>query len=87
MTPCHDTEFTGENIKTFLQNCYIRDVCTTAKILNLMPCVKECTNGRKCPKNIILWGPPQYMASTKDYINEALSIALHAMKAAMHSTL
>jgi hypothetical protein len=27
------------------------------------------------------------MASTKEYIDEALSIAMHAMKAAIHSTL
>jgi hypothetical protein len=30
---------------------------------------------------------PQDMASTKEYINEALSIAMHAMKAAINSTL
>ncbi len=30
---------------------------------------------------------PQDMASAKKYINEALSIAMHAMKAAIHSTL
>jgi hypothetical protein len=30
---------------------------------------------------------PQDMASAKEYINEALSIAMHAMKAAIHSTL
>jgi hypothetical protein len=29
----------------------------------------------------------QFMASNKEYINEALSIAMHAMKAAIHSTL
>jgi hypothetical protein len=29
----------------------------------------------------------QDMASTKEYIDEALSIAMHAMKAAIHSTL
>jgi hypothetical protein len=31
--------------------------------------------------------PPPDMASTKEYINEALSIAMHAMRAAIHSTL
>jgi hypothetical protein len=30
---------------------------------------------------------PQDMASTKEYIDEGLSIAMHAMKAAIHSTL
>jgi hypothetical protein len=31
--------------------------------------------------------PPQDMANTKENINEALSIVLHAMRAAIHSTL
>ncbi len=31
--------------------------------------------------------PPQDMANAKEYINEALSIAMHAMRAAIHSTL
>jgi hypothetical protein len=30
---------------------------------------------------------PQDMASAKEYIDEALTIAMHAMKAAIHSTL
>jgi hypothetical protein len=30
---------------------------------------------------------PEDMASAKEYINEALSIAMHTMKAAIHSTL
>jgi hypothetical protein len=31
--------------------------------------------------------PPQDMTSTKEYINESLSIAMNAMRAAIHSTL
>jgi hypothetical protein len=31
--------------------------------------------------------PPPDMASTKEYINEALSIAMHAMRATIHSIL
>ncbi len=31
--------------------------------------------------------PPPDMASTKEYIDEALFIAMHAMRAAIHSTL
>ena len=30
--------------------------------------------------------PPQDMANAKEYINEALSIAMHAMRVAIHST-
>ena len=40
----HDpgTEFTGPEFQMLLQNCHIRDVCTTAKIHSPMLCVKEC---------------------------------------------
>jgi hypothetical protein len=31
--------------------------------------------------------PPPDMAGTKEYVNEALSIAMHAIKAAIHFTL
>jgi hypothetical protein len=31
--------------------------------------------------------PPPDMASTKEYVDEALSIAMHAMRAAIHSSL
>ncbi len=31
--------------------------------------------------------PPPDMASAKEYVNEALSIDMHAMRAAIHSTL
>jgi hypothetical protein len=36
-------EFTGPEFQMLLQNCHIRDVCTTAKILSIMLCVKEYT--------------------------------------------
>jgi hypothetical protein len=31
--------------------------------------------------------PPQNIANAKEYVNEALSIAMHAMRAGIHSTL
>ncbi len=37
------TEFKGPEFQTLLQNCQIRDVCTTQKIHSPMLCVKECT--------------------------------------------
>ncbi len=37
------TEFIGPGFQTLLQNCHIRDMCTTAKIHSPMLCVKECT--------------------------------------------
>jgi hypothetical protein len=38
-------------------------------------------------RTLLLGKPPPFMASAKEYINEALSIAMHAMRAAIHSTL
>jgi hypothetical protein len=38
-------------------------------------------------RTLLHWEPPQDMANAKEYINEALSIAMHAMRAAIHSTL
>ncbi len=47
-------EFTGPEFQTLLQNCHIRDVCTTAKKLTVQCCVhKNAQNSRKCFKNII----------------------------------
>ncbi len=31
--------------------------------------------------------PPQIIANAKEYVDEALSIAMHAMRAGIHSTL
>jgi hypothetical protein len=44
MWPCcciHDqgTKFTGRELQTLLQNCHIRDVCTTAKKSTVQCCV------------------------------------------------
>ncbi len=37
---------------------------------------------------ILLHGePPQSIANAKDFLDEALSIAMHAMRAGIHSTL
>jgi hypothetical protein len=44
-------------------------------------------NSGKGPKDIVTWKTPPDMASPKEYVNEALSIAMHAMRAAIHSTL
>jgi hypothetical protein len=88
MTHCNCIEFTGENFQTLLQNCHIRDLCTTAK----NPQSNDmCERMHKMVGNVLrtlLHGePPQHMASTKEYINKALSIIMHAMIAEIHSTL
>jgi hypothetical protein len=86
----HDTggEFTGSEFQTVLQNCHIRDVCTTAKNpqSNAM-CERMHQTVGNILKTLLHGELPLDMASAKEYINETLSIAMHAMKAAIHSTL
>ena len=43
---------------------------------------KDASNRWKCPKNIITWS-----AKAKDYVDETLSIAMHAMRVGVHSTM
>ncbi len=80
-------DFTREEIQN-LQNFYIRDVCTTA---NTPQSNALCKSMHQTVGNILstlLHGePPQNMASTKEYIDEALSSTMHAMRAGIHSTL
>ena len=81
-------EFTGPEFQTLLQNCHIRDVCTTAKNPQSNAVCKRMHQTVGNVLRTLLHGePPPDMASTKEYINEALSIAMHAMRAAIHSTL
>jgi hypothetical protein len=52
------------------------------------PVRKNAPEGRKCPRDIVTRGTtPRYMASAKEYIDEALSIAMHVIRAAIHSIL
>ena len=38
-------------------------------------------------RTLLYWEPPQNIATAKEYVDEALSIATHAMRARIHSTL
>ncbi len=81
-------EFTGKEFQTLLQNCHIRDVCTTAKNPQSNPVCKRMHQTVGNVLRTLLHGePPLNMASAKKLIDEALSIAMHAMRAAIHSTL
>jgi hypothetical protein len=84
-------EFTGQEFQTLLQNCHIRDVCITEKKnLQSNPLCKRMHQTVGNVLGILLHGePPQDMpmASAKEYINKAVSIAMHAMRGAIHSTL
>jgi hypothetical protein len=81
-------EFTEPEFQTLLQNCHIRYVYTTAKNPKSNA---VCERMQQMVGNVLrtlLHGKtPQDMANAKEYIDEALSIAMHAMRAAIHSTL
>ncbi len=86
----HDpgTEFTGPEFQMLLQNCHIRDVCTTAKNPQSNA---VCERMRQTVGNvlrILLHGNPlQNIANAAQYVDEALAIAMHAMQAGVHLTL
>ncbi len=81
-------EFTGGELQTLLKNCHIRDVITTAKNpqSNAM-CERMHQMVGKVQRTLLHGDLPQDMATTKEYIDEVLSIAMHAMRAGIHSTL
>jgi hypothetical protein len=93
-------EFTGAEFQTLLQNCRIKDVCTSAKNPQANA---VCTSAKNPQANAIckrmhqtvgnvlrtlLHGePPQNIATAKEFVDEALSIAMHAMREGIHTTL
>ncbi len=81
-------EFTEPEFQKLLQNCHIRDVCTTAKNpQSNAVCKRMHQMVGNVLRTLLHREPPPNMASAKEYITEALSIAMHAMRAAIHSTL
>ncbi len=81
-------EFTGQEFQTLLQNCHIRDVCTTAKNpQSNAVCKRMHQMVGNALRELIHGEPPPDMASAKEYIDKALFIAINAMRAAIHSTL
>ncbi len=86
----HDpgVEFTGQEFQTLSQNCHIRDVCTTAKNpQSNAVCERMHHTVGNFLRTLLHGESPPDMASAKEWVNEALSIAMHAMIAAIHSTL
>ncbi len=86
----HDpgTEFTGPEFQTLLQNCHIRDVCTTAKNpQSNAVCERMHQTVGNVLRMLLHGNPPQNIANAAQYVDEALSIAMHAMQVGVHSTL
>jgi hypothetical protein len=81
-------EFTGPECQTLLQNCHIIDVCTAAKNpQSNAVCKRMYQTVGNVLRTLLHKKPAQNIANAKEYVDEALSIAMHAMRAGMHSTL
>jgi hypothetical protein len=86
----HDpgTEFTGPEFQTLLQNCQIRDVCTSAKNpQSNAVCERMHQTVGNVLRALLHGNPPKNITNAAQYIDEALSIAMHAMQVGVHSTL
>jgi hypothetical protein len=82
------TEFTGPEFQMLLQNCHIRDVCTTGKNpLSNAVCERMHQTVGNVLRMLLHGNPPQNIANAAQYVDEALSIAMRAMQAGVHSTL
>jgi hypothetical protein len=82
------TEFTGPEFQTLLQNCHIRDVCTTAKNpQSNAVCERMHQTVGNILRMLLHGNPLQNIANAAQYVDKALSIAMHVMQAGVHSTL
>jgi hypothetical protein len=83
-----DLEFTGPEFRMLLQNCHIRDVCTTAKNPQSNAVCERMHQTMGNVLRMLLHGNfPQNIANAAQYEDKALSIAMHTMQAGVHSTL
>jgi len=75
-------EFVGIEFQTLLQNCHIKDVCTSAKNPQSNAICKRMHQTVGNVLRTLLHGePPQNIADAKEFVDKALSIAIHAMRA------
>jgi hypothetical protein len=81
-------EFTGPEFQTSLENCHIKDKCTSAKNRQSNA---VCERMHQTVGNVLrtlLHGESlQNITTAKEFVDEALSIATHAMRAGVHTTL
>jgi hypothetical protein len=81
-------EFTGMEFQTLLENCHIRDVCTSAKNPQANAVCKRMHQTVGNVLRTLLHGePPRNINSAREFVDESLSIAMHAMRAGVHTTL
>jgi hypothetical protein len=86
----HDpgTEFVGPKFQTLLENCHIKDVRTNAKNpqANAM-CKRMHQTVGNVLRTLLHSEPPQHITTAKEFVDEALSIAMHVTRAGLHTTL
>jgi hypothetical protein len=71
-----------------LQNCHVGDVCTIAKNPQSNAVCERLHQTVGNVLRILLYGnSPTHIANAKQYVDEALSISMHAMRAGVHSSL
>jgi hypothetical protein len=67
------TEFTGPEFQTLLQNCHIRDACTTTKNpQSNAVCERMYQTVGNALRTLLQGNPPQNIANPKQYVDEAL---------------
>ena len=86
----HDNggEFVGPEFQELMKRCKIKDVTTTAKNPQANSICERMHQTVGNVLRVLLHGePPKNTSHAKDFIDEALSIAMHAMRAGVHTTL
>jgi hypothetical protein len=77
-----------QNSKCSYKNCHIRDVYTTAKNpQSNAVCERMHQTVGNVLRTLLHGNPSQNIANAAQYVEEALSIAIHTMQAGVHSTL
>ncbi len=86
----HDpgTEIVGPKFQTILENCLIKDVCTSVKNPQANAvCERMHQTVGNVLRTLLHSEPPQNITTAKEFVDEALSIVMHAMRAGIHTTL
>jgi hypothetical protein len=86
----HDpgTEFVGPKFQTLLENCRIKEVCTSTKNPQANAvCERMHQTVGNVLRILLNSEPPQNITTAKEFVDEALTIAIHVMRAGIHTTL
>jgi len=81
-------EFTGIEFQMLLEKCHVKEGCTsTIKPQSNAICKRMHQTVGNVLRTLLHGEPPQNIPNAKDYVDEALSIAMHAMRVGVHSTM